>query len=58
MGTGMGLSQREPVQLFGVAQRQIQLFEEKRRDINKAQAFTLFKLGKALHCDCKDLLEI
>ena len=56
--TGMGLSQRELAQLSGVAQRQIQLFEEKHRDINKAQAFTLFKLGKALHCNCEDLLEI
>ena len=56
--TAMGLSQRELALLSGVAQRQIQLFEERRRDINKAQAFTIFKLGKALHCDCEDLLEI
>jgi len=27
-------------------------------NINKAQAFTLFKLGKALYCNCEDLLEI
>ncbi len=56
--TGMGLSQRELAQLSGVALRQIQLLEEKRRDINKTQALTLFKLGKVLHCDCEDLLEI
>jgi len=56
--TGMGMSQRELAQLSGVALRQIQLLEEKRRDINKAQALTLFKLGKVLHCDCEDLLEI
>ncbi len=55
---GMGLSQRELAQLSGVALRQIQLLEEKHRDINKAQALTLFKLGKALHCNCEDLLEI
>lgn len=56
--TGMGLSQRELAQLSGVALRQIQLLEEKHRDINKAQALTLFKLGKVLHCNCEDLLEI
>ena len=55
--TGMGLSQSELARLSGVAKRQIQLLEERHRDINKAQAFTLFKLGKALHCDCEDLLE-
>ncbi len=56
--TSMGMSQRELAQLSGVAQRQIQLLEEKRRDINKTQAFTLYRLGKVLHCSCEDLLEI
>lgn len=56
--TGMGLSQRELAQLSGVAQRQIQLLEERHRDINKTQALTLYKLGKVLHCACEDLLEI
>lgn len=56
--TGMGLSQRELAELSGVAQRQIQLLEEKHRDINKTQALTLYKLGKVLHCGCEDLLEI
>lgn len=56
--TSMRMSQRELTQLSGVAQRQIQLLEEKSRDISKAQAFTLYKLGKVLHCSCEDLLEI
>jgi len=37
--------------------RQIQLFEQGQRDINKTAAVTLYKLSKALCCRMEDLLE-
>lgn len=51
------LSQSGLAKQSGVALRQIQLFEQRNRDINKTQADTLFRLSEALHCDMKDLLE-
>ena len=52
-----GLSQSELSAESGVALRQIQLFEQKNRDINNAAAFTLLRLSKALHCRMEDLME-
>ena len=40
-----------------VSIRQIQLFEQRERDINKTSAETLNKLSKALHCKMEDLLD-
>ncbi len=51
------LSQSELAAESGVALRQIQLFEQKQRDINSAAAITLLQLSKALHCQMEDLLE-
>ena len=51
------LSQRELSEESGVALRQIQLFEQKKRDINNAAACTLLQLSKALHCRMEDLME-
>lgn len=53
-----GMSQSELAQCSGVSLRQIQLFEQRQRDINKAQAISLYKLGRALGCKSEDLLEI
>lgn len=53
----LGISQRELEDLSGVSIRQIQLFEQRQRDINKTQAGTLLKFAKALHCDMEDLME-
>lgn len=53
-----GLSQRGLAEMAGVPIRQIQLFEQRRRDINKAQALSLLKLGKGLGCSIEELLEI
>lgn len=53
-----GLSQRELASLSGIPLRQIQLFEQRQRDINKTQAINLLRLGKALGCQYEDLLEI
>ncbi len=51
------LSQSQLAKKSGVAIRQIQLFEQHKRDINKTQAETLFRLSEALNCEMKDLLE-
>ncbi len=51
------LSQSELAKKSGVSIRQIQLFEQHQRDINKTQAETLYRLSDALNCDMKDLLE-
>ena len=52
-----GLSQSELADQADVPLRQIQLFEQGQRDINKTSAITLLKLSKALHCRMEDLLE-
>ncbi|WP_407398745.1 helix-turn-helix domain-containing protein [Anaerovibrio sp.] len=52
-----GLSQSELAKEADVPLRQIQLFEQGQRDINKTSAITLYKLSKALHCQMEDLLE-
>ncbi len=58
MRVNAGMSQRELAEASGVPLRQIQLFEERQRDINKTQALNLLRLGRALGCDSDSLLEI
>ena len=53
-----GLSQSELAVRAGVPLRPIQLLEQRQRDINKAQAMTLYNLSTALHCKMEDLLEL
>ena len=53
-----GISQSALSRQSGVPLRQIQLFEQERRDINKTSAITLRKLSHALHCGMEDLMEI
>jgi DNA-binding XRE family transcriptional regulator len=52
-----GLSQTELARLAEVDLRSIQMYEQRRNDINKAQAETLYKLAKVLGCNIEDLLE-
>ena len=52
-----GMSQSELAFDSGVALRQIQLFEQRQRNINNAAAITLLQLSKTLHCDIEDLME-
>lgn len=54
--TRLGISQKELSIKSGVPLRQIQLFEQKQRDIRKTQAETVLQLSKALGCDMKDLI--
>lgn len=51
------LSQKQLAVDAGVALRQIQLFEQGQRDINKTQGDTLDKLAVALGCKIEDLLQ-
>ena len=51
-----GLSQKELSIKADVPIRQIQLFEQRQRDITKAQAITVYKLSKALGCDVRELI--
>ena len=55
--TNSGLSQSELAAASGVALRQIQLFEQRKRDINKAASITLLQLSKCLRCSIEDLME-
>ncbi len=51
-----GLSQRDLSVKADVPIRQIQLFEQRQRDITKAQAVTVYKLSKALGCEVRELI--
>ncbi|MCR4647441.1 MAG: helix-turn-helix domain-containing protein [Lachnospiraceae bacterium] len=53
----LGFSQRELSEKSGVPIRQIQLFEQRERDINKTQAITLLMLSKALGCPMERLMD-
>ena len=53
-----GLTQKELSEISDVPLRQIQLFEQRQRDINKCQVETLLRLSKALKCNIEDILEI
>lgn len=52
-----GYSQRQLADEAGVALRQIQLFEQRQRAINKAQFETVTKIAKTLGCRAEELLE-
>jgi DNA-binding XRE family transcriptional regulator len=53
-----GLTQRELAEITGVSIRQIQLFEQGQRDINKTQVLNVAKLARGLGCSMEDLLEL
>lgn len=52
-----GLSQRELADLSGVPVRTIQQYEQRQKNINKAQAEYLVMLSKVLCCEVPDLME-
>lgn len=52
-----GISQSRLAVLSGIPLRSIQEYEQRRKDINKAQIETVYALAQALACDMKDLLE-
>ena len=52
-----GLSQRELAERSRVSLRSIQMYEQRQKDINKAQAGSLESIARILGCEIKDLLE-
>ena len=52
-----GLSQRELAELSGVPVRTIQQYEQRQKNINKAQVEYLMMLAQALCCKVEDLVE-
>lgn len=53
-----GLSQAELSNKSGVAVTLIQRYEQRVRDINKAEALRVYQLAEALECSVGDILEI
>jgi len=51
------ITQKELSERSGVNIRMIQYYEQGFRDINKAEAMTVYKLAQALGCSVKDILE-
>jgi len=52
-----GMSQSQLAGEAGVSLRSIQMYEQRNKDVNKAQAITLAKIARALGCEIEDLLE-
>lgn len=52
-----GLSQRELAEYSGVPVRTIQQYEQRQKNINKAQVEYLVRLSKELYCEITDLME-
>ena len=52
-----GLSQRELADLSSIPVRTIQQYEQRQKNINKAQAEYLVALAKVLYCEVEDLME-
>lgn len=55
--TKRGYSQSKLAELSGIGVRIIQSYEQGARDINLAQAITVYKLAHALQCNIEELLE-
>lgn len=54
----IGLSQSELARESGGFVRMIQYYEQRRKDLDKAQAGTVYMLGRALGCSVENLLEL
>jgi transcriptional regulator with XRE-family HTH domain len=52
------LTQAKLSEISGVNLRTLQDYEQGHKDINKAEAITVYKLSKALSCSVPELLEI
>ena len=53
----VGITQEKLAKESGVSLRSIQMYEQRNKDINKAQAITLVKMSRVLFCEIEDLLE-
>ena len=52
------LTQQQLSEKSGVAVRSIRAYEQGSKELNKAQAITVYRLAKALKCKVDDLLDI
>ncbi len=52
-----GLSQAQLAERSGVGLRSIQMYEQRNKDINRAEAGSLLKLSRTLGCEMEDLME-
>lgn len=52
-----GFTQAELAKCSGVSLRSIQMYEQRNKNINKANADTMYSLAKALGCTMEDLIE-
>ena len=55
--TAYGCTQAELADLSGVSLRSIQMYEQRRKDINKASTESVYRIAKVLGCSIEDLLE-
>ncbi len=53
-----GMNQAKLAEAAGVNVRMLQYYEQGAKDINRAEAMTVYKLAKTLNCTVEDLLEI
>lgn len=53
-----GLTQAALAECSGVSLRSIQQYEQRKKDINRAQAKSVYSLAQALGCQMEDLLEL
>jgi DNA-binding transcriptional regulator YiaG len=53
-----GITQDKLAAESGVSLRSIQMYEQRNKDINKAQAISLTRIAHVLGCETEDLLEI
>lgn len=51
------MTQSKLAEISGVNLRTLQDYEQGRKDINKAEAMTVYKLAEALDCNVWELLE-
>ena len=52
-----GLSQAQLAKEAEVNLRSIQMYEQRKKDVNKAQAITIARIARTLGCSLEDLLE-
>lgn len=55
--TAYGCSQAKLAKLSGVSLRSIQMYEQRKKNINKGSADALYNIAKVLGCTMEDLLE-
>ena len=52
-----GMTQKELAEAADVSLRMVQLYEQRRQDIRKAEAASILRLASVLGCEVKDLME-